>query len=112
MRRALVLFLLLALSLAAPAFAQRLPRTVLPHHYELTFAPDFTTDRFDGEAVIHGVVSQPLKEIVLNAVEIEFLETKVGAQTATVTTEPEIARLRVAEPIPIGPVEIRIRYRG
>ncbi|HET8773915.1 MAG TPA: M1 family aminopeptidase [Thermoanaerobaculia bacterium] len=110
MRRALLF--LLVLSLAAPAFAQRLPRTVLPYHYELTFAPDFATDRFDGEAVIHGVVSQPLKEIVLNALEIEFLETKIGAQTATVTTEPEIARLTVAEPIPIGPVEIRIRYRG
>jgi aminopeptidase N len=108
MRRAL--FILLAL--ATPALAQRLPRTVLPHHYELTFAPDFATNRFDGEATIHGVASQPLKEVVLNAVEIEFLEAKIGGQTATVTTEPEMARLTVAQPIPIGPVEIRIRYRG
>ncbi len=110
MRRAF--FFLLALALATPALAQRLPRTVLPYHYDLTFAPDFATNRFAGEATIHGVISQPAKEVVLNATDIEFLETKIGGQTATVTTEPEMARLTVAEPIPIGPVEIHIRYRG
>jgi len=109
MRRAL--FLLLALATPA-ALAQRLPRTVLPHHYELTFAPDFASGRFDGEATIHGTVSQPAKEVVLNAVDIEFLETKIGEQTATVTTQPEMARLTVEQPIPIGPVTIHIRYRG
>ncbi len=108
MRRAF--FLLLAF--ATPALAQRLPHTVLPYHYDLTFVPDFATGRFDGEATIHVSVSQPVKEVVLNAADIEFLETKIGEQTATVTTQPEMARLAVAEPIPIGPATIRIRYRG
>jgi len=105
------IFLLLAL-VALPAFAQRLPRTVLPNHYELTFAPDFTTDRYDGDETIHVTVSQPTKEVVLNAVNIEFLDVTIDAQKATVTSAPEMATLTVAEPLAIGPANIHIKFRG
>jgi len=110
------LFCVLLLFAAVPGFAQRLPRTVLPHHYDLTFAPDFGTDRFDGEETIHVTVSQPVTEIVLNAVAIEFREVRIESggksQTATVSTKPETAVLTVAEPLAIGPATIHIAYRG
>jgi len=97
---------------AASAFAQRLPRNVLPVHYELTFTPDFASERFDGEAVIHVIVSEPSKEVVLHAVALEILDARINEQTAAVATEPERAKLTVAEPLPSGPATIRIRYRG
>jgi len=104
-------FLLLFL-VATPALAQQLTRSVLPTHYELTFAPDFATERFDGEAVIHVIVAEPTKEVVLNAVDLEFLDVHIDSQKATVTTEPNFAKLAVAEPLPTGPATIHIRYRG
>ncbi|HEV7241625.1 MAG TPA: M1 family metallopeptidase [Thermoanaerobaculia bacterium] len=104
--------LLLLLFAAASAFSQQLPRSVLPTHYELTFTPDFASDRFDGETNIHVIVAEPTKEVVLNAFNLEFLDTRIDAQTATVTTEPGLAKLTVAEILPSGPAVIRIRYRG
>ncbi|HET8773914.1 MAG TPA: M1 family metallopeptidase [Thermoanaerobaculia bacterium] len=112
MRRTAVSLLVLLLLAAAPALPQQLPRAVLPTHYELTFAPDFAAERFDGEATIHLIVAEPVKEVVLNAVAIEFLEVRIGEQTATVTTEPGLAKLAVAEVLLPGPATIRIRYRG
>src|SRR5205807_339769 len=40
--------LLLVLAFAAPAAAQRLPTTVVPEHYDLTFSVDLARARFDG----------------------------------------------------------------
>jgi aminopeptidase N len=111
MRNAAVALLVL-LSAATPIFAQQLPRSVLPTHYDLTFTPDFATERFDGEATIHVIVAEPTNEVVLNAVALEFLDTRIGEQTATVTMEPGVARLAVAETLSPGPATIRIRYRG
>ena len=114
MRRVLVT--VLVLFAAVSSFAQRLPRTVLPNHYELTFAPDFATDRFDGDETIHVTVSQPVTEITLNAAAIEFGEVRIESggrtQIATVKTAPEVATFTVAEPIAIGPGKIHIKYRG
>ncbi len=106
------LFLLALCALATPAVAQELPRNVLPTHYELTFTPDFASERFDGEETIHVIVAEPAKEVVLNAVAIEFLDTRINDRKATVTTEGETAKLTVAEPVSAGPATIRIRYRG
>ncbi len=110
-RTAVSLFFLLLLA-ATPALPQQLPRAVLPTHYELTFTPDFASERFDGEETIHVIMAEPVQEVVLNAVAIEFLEARIGEQAATVTTEPGLAKLAVAEVLPPGPAVIRIRYRG
>lgn len=112
------LVFLVALVVASSLSAQRLPRTVLPSHYDLTFTPDFGNDSFDGDETIHVTVAVPLQEIVLHAVEIDFREVRVSSggttQTATVTLEPERewARLRLDRPVNPGPATIHIRYRG
>jgi aminopeptidase N len=104
--------LLLLLLAAIPVFPQRLPRGVLPVHYELTFTPDFATERFDGDETIHVIVAEPTKEVVLHAVAIEFLDAKINEQTASVKLDSGLATLTVAERLPAGPATIRIRYRG
>src|SRR6476620_605510 len=93
------------------AQAQRLPDTVTPHHYILKFSPDLKTAKFAGEETIHGDINRPTKDIVLNALEIEFLEVTVQAlpkgavQTAKVTLQPEreMATLSVDQELPQGP---------
>ena len=117
-RFALGCVLVLGLTLAAAA--QRLPDTVTPHHYILKFTPDLKTAKFTGEETIHGTVNRPTKEIVLNALEIEFQKVTVQTlpggpvQIAKVTLQPEkeIATLTVEQELPKGPVEIKIEYTG
>lgn len=104
---------LLALLFAAtPILSQQLPRTVLPMHYDLTFTPDFASERFDGDAVIHVLVAEPTKEVVLHAVALELLDVRIGDQTAAVAMDAGLAKLTVPNTLPAGPTTIRIRYRG
>ncbi len=100
------------------AVAQRLPGTVVPEHYQLTFTPDLEQKTFAGEEVIQVLLLEPTKAITLHALEIEFLEMSVHqagrAQEAAVSLdrEAQTATLRVDEELGAGPAEIRIRYRG
>ena len=111
---------LLVLGMSLAAGAQRLPDTVTPHHYILKFTPDLKTAKFAGEETIHGDVNRPTREIVLNALEIEFQKVTVQAlpggpvQTAKVTLQPEqeTATFTVEQELPKGLVEIKVEYTG
>src|SRR5262245_52933260 len=78
MRKAFII-IGIAFALAGVASAQQLPKIATPHHYILQFAPDFKTDTFSGEEVIHGDALVPTDKIVLNALEIEFKSVTVQA---------------------------------
>ncbi|HXI11321.1 MAG TPA: M1 family metallopeptidase [Thermoanaerobaculia bacterium] len=113
-----VTILILVLLFPVSALAQRLPRTVLPQHYQLRLAPDFQRDKFLGEESIRVSVQQPTLEVILHALEIEFHDVTITAggkrQKAKVTLVPESqwAVLAVTEPLPIGDAVIEIRYTG
>jgi aminopeptidase N len=115
--RSLPLALIVLLN-ALPAFAQRLPTTVTPDHYDLAFVVDLGRERFDGTETIKVKVAEQTSKIVLHAVEIEFKEVTIGngaaAQTARVTLDEQsqTATLTVARPIEKGQTDVRIRYSG
>src|SRR5688572_27700941 len=117
MTRALhVLFI--ALIVAAPAAAARLPRVVVPDHYTLWFAPDLREETFRGRETIHVRLTEPASEITLHAAEIKFGQVRIAAagriQDARVTLDPkaETATLTVAQQVPAGPATIDIAYTG
>lgn len=59
-------------AVAEPEVASyRLPQTVIPERYELRLAPDLKTFKFDGEETITVEVKEPVKEILMNALELE-----------------------------------------
>jgi len=103
-----------SLLVALPASAQRLPATVAPEHYDLTFTVDLEHAKFDGVETIRVQVAEPTRTIVLNALEIEFHDATVGAQKATVTLDAknETATLTVPQPIARGSADIHIRFTG
>src|SRR5438067_4562595 len=103
-----------SLLVALPASAQRLPATVAPEHYDLTFTVDLEHAKFDGTETIRVQVAEPTRTIVLNALEIQFHEATVGAQKATVTLDAknETATLTVPQPIAKGSADIHIRFTG
>lgn len=115
-RLALAVVLLTAWSVVAPA--QRLPRTAVPEHYDIHLAPDFATDMFAGEVAIRVRLTQPTREIRLNAAEIDFHEVTITAngtkQAASVSLDAkdDSATLTVPLQMPAGNAVIAIRYTG
>jgi aminopeptidase N len=102
------LLLLLALLIASPAAAQRLPETAVPEHYDLWFAPDFKTDTFRGRETIRVRLPRPTRSITLHAAEITFKDVTVTAGG----TRAETATLTVPSEMPAGPASIEITYSG
>src|SRR5256885_13013971 len=78
----LILFFASLFVMCTAAVAQKLPELATPHHYILTLAPDFKTDTFTGDEVIHGDIVKPTNKIVLNAMEIEFQDVTIQALPA------------------------------
>lgn len=112
------LFALLSLGTGLCAWAQRLPETVLPESYDLTFAPDLAKATFTGDETIHVKVLKPTSSVALNAAQLEFQEASITAagvvQKATVALDPakEQATLTVDKELAPGPAEIHIRFTG
>jgi aminopeptidase N len=111
----LSIFLIPAIS---PLRAQRLPSTVVPKHYALTFTPDLNAATFTGAETIDVTVREPVKTITLNAAEITFDSVSVSAagkqQTATVSLdrEKEQATFTFANVLPPGEATLTIKYTG
>src|SRR5215471_3594377 len=118
MRTRLVTFLLLLLSTATSASAERLPATVTPEHYDLAFVVDLARERFEGTETIRVRIAEPTSRIVLNALELQFRSVTIGsgrsAQTATVTLDEaaQTAAFTVPREIVKGSTEIHVRYSG
>jgi aminopeptidase N len=114
------IFVLALVSLGASLCArgQRLPDTVVPESYDLTFEPDLTKATFSGTETIHVRLLKPTSTVTLNAAELEFQKASITAkgatQAATFGFDPgkEQATLTVAKELAAGPAEIRIRFTG
>jgi len=81
----------------------RLPTTVTPAHYELAIAPDLKTCRFEGTTAITVTVHQPVREIVLNAVELDLhsavlTDASGSHQEATITLDEDLERATLTFP--------------
>ena len=117
MKRVLLLALL-SLGSCLCARAQRLPDTVVPERYDLTFTPDLAKATFTGSEKIHVKLLQPANSITLNAAELEFQKVSITAAGATQTAkatfdaDQEQVTLVVEKQIPAGPAEVQIEFTG
>jgi aminopeptidase N len=116
MRKTLVILAVLAT--ATIAYAQRLPRTVFPVHYDLTLAPNLQAETFTGDVSIAVSVQQPVSAITLNATGLTIGSASVISngrdQAAIVATDAanQTITLSVASAIQPGPATIHIAYSG
>ncbi len=97
----------------------RLPTNVTPERYELKLTPDLTTWTFTGDERISIHVHEPVREIILNAAELELhavsLQTadgKVREGRVNLDAENERATLSFAEPVPAGGGDLQIQFSG
>ena len=67
----------------------RLPRAVLPVHYDLTLEPDLEAGTFDGVVVITLEVTEPTTSVVLNAAELEVNSARLEEPDARTLIEAD-----------------------
>jgi puromycin-sensitive aminopeptidase len=99
-------------------FGQRLDRTVIPNHYDLTLAPNFGDDTFSGVEGIEVTIEEPTQSIELHAVDLEIGSATVVAggsvQAATVRydTERETVHLDIQDAVRPGPATLHLEFTG
>ncbi len=97
----------------------RLPRTVIPHRYDLVLEPDLDAVAFSGSEAVVVEIVEPVDEIVLNAADLEVgpgrLEGPAGTlEVSTIRQDPETERVHLflsgtAEP---GEWTLHLDFRG
>jgi puromycin-sensitive aminopeptidase len=98
--------------------ALRLPTTVVPSHYDLTFAPDLDGASFTGSAAAQVTVAEAGREIVLHALDLIVHEAWVEQDgrrlDARVTLDPEAetATLSLTGPLRSGPAVVHTAFTG
>ena len=96
----------------------RLPRTVIPSHYDIVLEPDLEKASFEGSVGIDVSVSTATTEIVLNAIELDLhaaTVTQSGVeQDATIALDEEMERatLTVETGLDAGPARVSITFTG
>lgn len=97
----------------------RLPATVVPERYDLTLEPDLERGVFTGEETVVVTVREPVREVVLNAAELEI--TGVRARdaagqtlegTARLDPATERAHLEFPETLAPGSWRLYLTFRG
>lgn len=102
-----------------PMDPYRLPRTVVPSHYDLTLAPDLEAGTFTGQVAIAVDVADAVDEVVLNAIELTideaWLENPEGIRrnaTVRVDEGTERATLALEEPAAAGAWTVTVTFAG
>jgi puromycin-sensitive aminopeptidase len=101
----------------------RLPTTVRPRAYRLVLTPDLFAATFAGDVEIDVTIEEPIREIVLNAAELEisFAELNMadpdGGYALTperidIDVHEEQVRLAFAEELPPGAATLHLVFEG
>jgi len=98
----------------------RLPRTVTPSRYELTIEPDLAAGTFRGAEDVRITVHEPVREVVLNAVDLQIEEgrltngngTKLDVSEISLDRANERLRVLLAEPAPPGEWTLHLEFTG
>src|SRR4029077_2567521 len=97
----------------------RLPTAVVPERYEIRLTPDLSAATFAGEERVSIQVLEPVRQIVLNAAELEIQAVSAkGADgtlikgAVTLGSDNEQATLSFPEIIIPGRWELKIKFSG
>jgi puromycin-sensitive aminopeptidase len=97
----------------------RLPSTVTPERYAIRLTPDLKAWIFAGEETISVRIHEPVREIILNAAELEFHSVSAsGANgrtldaTVALDSENERAIFNFSEPLSAGSFKLGIKFSG
>jgi puromycin-sensitive aminopeptidase len=97
----------------------RLPTTVIPERYEIKLTPDLSTATFAGEEKVFVQVFEPVRQVVVNAAELEFQAVsikgpggKVVRGSAALDIVNEQATFDFPETLNPGRWELQLTFSG
>jgi puromycin-sensitive aminopeptidase len=97
----------------------RLPTNVVPERYEIKLTPDLSTARFAGEEKVSIQVIEPVRQIIVNAAELEFQAVsikgpggKLAQGNVALDSENEQATFNFPEILNPGRWELQITFSG
>lgn len=96
----------------------RLPRTVIPFHYDIEIEPDIEGASFVGSVGIEIDVAEATDKVILNAIELELSEAVVTVgdtlhrATVSLDEKSERATLTLDTELPVGPARVTITFKG
>jgi len=99
--------------------SHRLPRSVVPSHYEIRIEPDLRAGTFTGAETVGVTVQEPVSEIMLNAADLALREVTIrnGRGTtlrgaATLEEGTERARLVFPQTLEPGSWRLSLTFAG
>lgn len=107
--------------MTTPESPYRLPRTVIPSHYEIALEPDLEAASFTGTVVIKVDINESVSDIWLNAAELDIhsatVESSEGgpataAASITLHDADDRAEITLASPVAPGSYVIRFAFTG
>ncbi|MDB6020544.1 MAG: pepN, partial [Pedosphaera sp.] len=95
----------------------QLPKTVVPHHYALRLEPDFEKFTTRGSVLIDIEVRKPVKEILLNALEIKFTKATLLGQReialkVKINDDKQSVRLKLPHELAPGNYQLALEFAG
>lgn len=97
----------------------RLPRSVVPSHYDLTLEPDLEAATFVGSMGVDVEVTEPVDSVVLNALDLDISSARlVGPNGTTLTgtvsydSDTERATIDLSEAAAPGPWRFEAEFSG
>jgi aminopeptidase N len=99
----------------ADALPGRLPRNVVPSHYQIDLKPDAKALRFTGHEIIDITVLEASRSITLNALELGIRDVRLdGVDPAGVTFDAvaQTATFTFDAPVPAGPHRLALSFDG
>ena len=107
--------------MTTPDSPYRLPRTVIPSHYQIALEPDLESASFTGTVVIQVDVNEPVSDIWLNAAELEIhsatIESSDGGQKSdaasiTLHEKEDRAEITLQTDLAPGAYVMRLAFTG
>lgn len=95
----------------------KLPKQVVPEEYTIRIAPDLGKFTFAGSETIKLNVRQPVRQLVLNALEIKITSASVDGKAippSAIKLDPkeELLTIALASELPAGPHSLELKFTG
>jgi aminopeptidase N len=106
---------------AADLATTQLPRTAIPSHYQVSLVPDAAGAKFDGKVLITLQVTEPTRQITLNAADLAFRSATLApsdgsgstaAGVISVDADKQTATISFPTKLPRGSYQLALDYSG